>query len=149
MKELFEYNKKSNELVIHAMLEAGFAHRQVIEEISHILNTHYMWIAKLKGDRYNKNLWKPISLDDLFKANNLVHEKTDEFIAQDLSQIYTIDLKEEESEVSKTLKDILYEIVLFSNQHRAKIEVLFKKFNIISPVISYINFKKLELIEEF
>ena len=53
------------------MLEAGFAHKRVIEEISHILNTHYMWIAQLKGERYNKNLWQPISTDDLFLS--LIH----------------------------------------------------------------------------
>ena len=110
------------------MLEAGFAHKRVIEEISHILNTHYMWIAQLKGERYNKNLWQPISTDDLFKANNLVHQKTEEFLAQEMDQLFLIEKGDDQ--IKKPLKAILYEIILFSNQHRAKVEVLFKKFNI-------------------
>lgn len=147
MKDLFLYNKKSNDLIIHSMLEAGFAHKRVIEEISHILNTHYMWIAQLKGERYNKNLWQPISTDDLFKANNLVHQKTEEFLAQEMDQLFLIEKGDDQ--IKKPLKAILYEIILFSNQHRAKVEVLFKKFNIYSPSLSYLDVRQLDVLEEF
>lgn len=129
------------------MLEAGFAHKRVIEEISHILNSHYMWIAKVNGDRFNKNLWQPIASDDLFKANNLVHSKTEELLSRNLNEIVTIQV--DEKAVERKLESVLYEIILFSNQHRAKVEMLFKKFNIQPPNYSYISFKKLELVEEF
>ncbi len=147
MKDLFEFNKRSNESVIHTMLEAGFAHKRVIEEISHILNTHYMWVAKVKGEKYNKNLWQPIAMEDLFKANNLVHTKTEELLSVDLNEVFTIEV--DEKMVERKLQAILYEIILYSNQYRAKVEMLFKKFNVQPPVNSYINFKKLELIEDF
>lgn len=147
MRELFEFNKRSNEYVIHTMIEAGFAHKRVIEEISHILNTHYMWIAKMAGERYNKNLWQPISMDDLFKANNLVHSKTEEFLKKNLSEKISIELEGEI--VDKKIETVLYEVILFSNQHRAKVDMLFKKFNIQPPNYNYINFKKLELAEDF
>ena len=147
MRELFDYNKRSNELVIYTMLEAGFAHKRVIEEISHILNTHYMWVAKVNGERYNKNLWQPIATDDLFKANNLVHKKTEALLEKSLDQILTIEV--DAKMVERKLEAVLYEIILFSNQHRAKVEMLFKKFNIQPPSNSFISFKKLELVEEF
>jgi len=147
MKELFEFNKKCNDMIIHTMLEAGFAHKRVIEEISHILNAHYMWVAKVNGERFNKNLYQPIAMDDLFKANNLVHKKTEDLLAKDLSESVSVEV--EEKMVNKRLETVLFEIILYSNQHRAKVEMLFKKFNLQLPTQNYISFKKLEMAEEF
>lgn len=147
MKELFEFNKKANETVIFTMLEAGFAHKRVLEEISHILNSHYMWIAKINDERFNKNLWQAIAADDLFKANNLVHNKTLELLNEDLNKIVSIEV--EGKVLERKLEVVLFEIMLFSAQHRAKVEMLFKKFNVQLPQSSYIVFQKLDLVDDF
>lgn len=147
MRDLFEYNKKCNELLVFAMLDAGFAHKRVTEEISHILNVHYMWVAKMAGERYNKNLWNAIAVNDLFKANNLVHEKTEALLAGDVHKKVLI--KVDENDVEKPIATILHEILFYSAGHRSKVEVLFNKFEVPVPKSNYINFKKLDLVDNF
>lgn len=147
MRDLFEFNKRCNDTIIHTMLEAGFAHKRVIEEISHILNTHYMWIAKVNGEPFHKNLWQPILSDDLFRANTLIHKKTDELLSSDSSRVVSIEV--DGKIVERKVESVLYEIILFSNKHRAKVEMLFKKFNIELPTSSFLTKKKLDLMEEF
>ena len=106
-----------------------------------------MWVAKIKGEKYNENLWQPIAMEDLFIANNLVHTKTEELLEADLEEVFSFEI--EEKMVERKLQAILYEIILYSNHCRAKVEMQFKKFNIQPPVNSYINFRKLELIDNF
>lgn len=145
MRDLFEYNKSCNELLIFAMLDAGFAHKKVTEEISHILNVHYMWVAKIAGERYNKNLWNAIAIDDLYAANNLVHKKTEALLNGDLNRNTVV--KVDDKEVEKPLSTILHEILFFSAGQRAKVEMLFNKFEVPVHKSNYVDFNKVNLVD--
>lgn len=148
MNDLLEYNKKCNEKYIHAIVDAGFAHKKVIGEISHLLNVHYMWVAKVLGEPYNKDLYTPLSMDDLFKANNLVHAKTMEVLEnKSLTDIIKIDVSG--TVLNKRISTVLNEIILFSTEQRAKIGTQLNKFHIKVPSTRFIDYTKLDLVEEF
>lgn len=148
MKDLVEFNKKCNESYIHAIVDAGFAHRKVISEVSHLLNVHYMWVAKVMNEPYNKDLFTPLSMDDLFTANNVVYQKTLQVLEQRaLNDMIKIEVAGKV--LSKKISTVLNEIIFFSTEQRAKISMLLNKFHIAVPSSSFIEYTRLEMVDEF
>lgn len=144
MKELFDFNKKCNEEYIYHTLETGIAHKKILDGISHILNLHYKWIAVINNEKFNPNLWQTISANDLFKANNLVFDKTIEVLkSKSLEDIVQV------GNSHYSIGKILHHIIIHSTHHRAQINAVFNKFQKGAPSLEYIDFSKLALMDEF
>lgn len=127
-KEKFEYDLHANRTWIQRIEAEDLTQNGEIRKlISHILNVHYIWIARLSGKTIDSADWDilPSSHWEHFAQNNFfeTNDFLDQLIALDDEQI-----------------KILYHILNHSNYHRGQISLLIKQAGKTAPNANFISF---------
>lgn len=147
MKELFtdlfqyshHYNQKLLELLLtHPDKVSDKAKRLV----SHILNAHHIWIARINKVPADVMVWEVHDLSMLAAMDKVNYEKSLEVLNREIwNQV--VDYNNSRGEpFSNTVRDILFHVINHSTYHRAQIATELKLAGIEPLNTDYIFYKR-------
>jgi uncharacterized damage-inducible protein DinB len=147
MKELFtdlfqyshHYNQKLLELLLtHPDKVSDKAKRLV----SHILNAHHIWIARINKVPADVMVWEVHDLYMLAAMDKVNYEKSLEVLNREIwNQV--VDYNNSRGELfSNTVRDILFHVINHSTYHRAQIATELKLAGIEPLNTDYIFYKR-------
>ena len=117
-----EYNYECNEQIFALCIAFPEAYSTKAEKLlSHIINAHHIWNARILGLATNTSVWQQHSLEELHKHN--LQCKNDSLkILKEQNLLSSVTYKNSKNEAyeNKT-EDILFHIINHSTYHRAQI----------------------------
>lgn len=125
---LFRYNYDTNRQLIHFLDEHSIDEAQINTWLSHVLNAHFIWIARLQGTPSPYTVWQEHPKSELPLLNQQVHEETEHFLntTEDLSPRISYQNSQGHAYVNRT-DDVLWHIINHSTHHRAQISTLIRQ----------------------
>ncbi len=145
MKNLYHYNYEINERFIRLIEEhSASLPKRVHSLMSHILNAHSIWLARLQAGESTVGVWEEQTYDSLSPINALNYELTLLFLEgteQDLN--YIVAYRNSKGDAfESSVGDILWHILNHSTHHRAQIADELRRIAIAPPVSDYIFFRR-------
>lgn len=141
--ELFDYNHAMNRQMIaeFTRIQTGIPEK-AISLMSHILNAHHIWNARIMQEPTLYGVWELQAIDQLGYISEDNHLNSEGIIRNHPFE-KSIDYNTSKGEpFSNTVRDILFHVINHSNYHRAQINLLFRE-NGLTPVITdYIFYKR-------
>lgn len=142
-KDKFKYNFEINQkIILHLIENSDKLNDRILTLISHTLNAHHIWNARLLNTQIIHKVWDVYSYDTM--ANLDVANYNDS-----LKAIEDFDLEENIAYVTminepfcNTRQDILFHIINHSNYHRAQINTELKNLGLDSIISDYIFYKR-------
>lgn len=112
-----------------------------IRQFSHILNHHYIWMSRLKGEKPGSELWDVLPLDYWHSFNRENQRSTQEYLKHaDLTEEY-LDAEALLLEHRRT-SDILQHILKHSVYHRAQINLRLRDLGLSIPSTEFVRINK-------
>ena len=109
--------------------------------MSHIINVHHIWIARIMQERPESFTWDVLPLDFWIKLAQENYLKTINYL-EHLEFSEKINYHDEKGlQISKDVIDILYHILNHSNYHRAQISKELKTIGLPAPSFNFISYK--------
>lgn len=143
LKELFEYNKASNDTLIVLLVEnEDKLTEKIIPLINHIINAHQIWNNRIESNEMSFGVWEIHKFRDLERLNHSNYERSLELMA-DFKSDHVIGYQTTKGQSFKnSVRDILFHILNHSSHHRAQIASEMKKCGIDPPLLDYIFYKR-------
>ncbi len=141
--QLFDYNFYCNKVLIEACVTMKNVPEKSIQLVSHILNAHHIWNARVIG---KKGQYEVFQIHEVSKWEDIHYENqrtsfeittnTDDFEKR-------IDYENTEGRLfTNTLQDVLFHIINHSTHHRGQIAMDFRT-NGIEPIpLDYVFYKR-------
>lgn len=137
--ELFDYNRSMNEDLIRILVRPELVGQEEIHKfMSHVLNVHALWCARMEGKQSPYKLWASHSPGDMDKVDQENHEWIQKILESgeiDRPVSY-------QDDIGKThydrLPDVLFHIVSHGIHHRGQIALLLKRIGYDPPEMDYI-----------
>lgn len=140
--EKFEFDFYATEMCIDQIeKQEDVVSDFVKKSISHIINVHHIWNARLIEKKPESELWDVLPIHFLTQLNRQNHRETIDYIEKfELGE----KVKYHSSEgvrLNKMDIDILYHILNHSSYHRGQIVLDLKRQNLLFPSFDFITFK--------
>jgi uncharacterized damage-inducible protein DinB len=137
---LFEYNLSVNDGLIG--IASGHADEALTRQLSHIINAHGIWNARILGTTPPFTVWQVLDTADLPSHNAANHELTTQILAYaPLSELISYTNSRGES-YRNLARDILFHILNHSTHHRALVSARLRALGIVPPSTDYIFYKR-------
>jgi uncharacterized damage-inducible protein DinB len=111
-----------------------------LKSMSHIINAHHIWLSCLEEKKAESGLWDQLPLDYFYSFHKQNYEQTIsalESVDMELSiEYYDI----HGTIISSTVPDVLHQVLMHSNHHRAQIIKELKDLELIVPRFDLIAF---------
>ncbi|MFK7971740.1 MAG: DinB family protein [Bacteroidia bacterium] len=143
MHSFLSYNKWANSLIISYLNE--MERNEKMEYLfSHILNTHRIWNARLKGEQFGglpfdtigRSMWENIDIQNhensLYILNNM-----------DPDSIITYE-DTKENEYKTSIKDTILHVINHSTHHRGQIVSMIRQLDMAPPITDYVAWDRLD-----
>lgn len=138
----FEFDFHSTRLLIEAIEnQEDQVSNFVKKSISHIVNVHHIWNARLFGKKPESDQWDILPIHFLLPLHRQNYRETIDYLEK-------IELGEkvnyhssEGIRFNKIDLDILYHLLSHSNYHRAQIIIDLKQNNLNYPSMNFIAYK--------
>ena len=145
MKEFFidkfEYDFRSNQTWVELLLQneddlSDF----VLKSMSHIINVHHIWIARITETSIESHTWDRLPIDfwEQLMHDNL--RKTIDYLEHFDTAEKVNYHSEENVQLSRSTIDVLYHILNHSNYHRAQIAMELRNLDIKPPSFNFITY---------
>ena len=142
-KDKFKYDFDINQKIIQNLIEnEEKLNDRILTLISHILNAHHIWNARMLNTQIVHKVWDVHSCD---KMLSMIAEN----YQNSIQAIDNFDLSESVDYVTmiqepftNSRQDILYHILNHSNYHRAQINTELKNLGLSSTITDYIFYKR-------
>lgn len=137
--ELFDHNRSMNEEVLRVLTRPELvAQDELHRSMSHILNLHGLWLARIEGKQPPYKIWENHSPGDMDQIDRDQLEWTQKVL--DKNEIDSpVNYRDE---LGKTycdrLPDILFHIIWHGIHHRAQIVLLLKRYGHEAPELDYL-----------
>ncbi|GGF45972.1 DinB family protein [Echinicola rosea] len=144
-KELFDYGFTQNQRIIRQLQEQpDIASERCHLLISHVINAHHIWNAKITQ---STPLMKPWDLHSLEKVNSLDKQNLENSLTiltnMDINQQVSYQLRGNQV-FDHPVRDLLFQIINHTTYHRGQIALEFRKCGL-EPIMSeYILHKMME-----
>jgi uncharacterized damage-inducible protein DinB len=139
--DMFDYNKYANNLFINQIIQFNIEKTKINNLISHILNAHEIWLARIQKRVARFSAWEVHSNDLLLEINLQLHIEMHYF----LNTLSLLDfegiikyLNTKGETFENTIKDCLTHLLNHSTHHRAQISLLMRQLEIEPPKSDYI-----------
>ncbi len=144
LKNLYEYNRYYNERFIQCLGQHDHP-EQCRHLLSHICNTHHIWLRRAQSQAVGLTLWESHALSELAELNTKLHQETFQLLEdtakKDLQAPIFYQNNAGRSYVNR-LSDILYHLINHSTHHRAQIALLLRQNAIDPPGSDYIFYQR-------
>ena len=137
--ELFDYNRSMNEELIRILVRPELVGKEDLHALmSHILNIHGLWLARVEGKQPPYKPWSLHSPGDMDRIDREHAEWTQKIMdEEDIDRPISY-----RDEVGKThydrLPDILFHIVDHGTHHRAQLAMLMRRYGYEPPSLDYL-----------
>lgn len=141
--DLFQYSHHYNQKLLQQLL----AHPDKVSNktkqlISHILNAHHIWNARINGNSASVAVWGIQEIATLTDMDNTNFTASIEIVNRQMWDT-VIEYNTSRGEpFSNTVRDILFHIVNHSTYHRAQIATELKTAGIEPIITDYIFYKR-------
>lgn len=141
--DLFQYSHHYNQKLLELLL----AHPDKVSDkskrlISHIMNAHNIWIARINKVSPDVMVWDIHQLPVLADMDKASFEKTLEVVNSEIwNEVINYNTSRGEP-FSNTVRDILFHVVNHSTYHRAQIATELKAAGIEPLITDYIFYKR-------
>jgi uncharacterized damage-inducible protein DinB len=146
MKPLLEnflaYNFWAN-LRLIGIFQAEYRHEASIRLFSHLLNAHDTWLARIRQQEPQFDIWEIHVVNSFERVNELNYQHSIRLLSEEheLGRIITYQNTSGKS-FQNSISDILLHVVNHGTHHRAQIAGHMKKAGIDVPPIGYIVYKR-------
>lgn len=123
LEEKFDFDLQANLAWIHLLQASDDASEFALKSMSHIINVHHIWQARLLGKTPESHEWDRLPLlfmEQLAQAN---YRETAEYLQYELTPEVIRYTDREGALNEKENFDMLYHILNHSNYHRAQISL--------------------------
>lgn len=137
--ELFDHNRSMNEDLIRILVRPELVGQEELHKLmSHILNVHALWCARIEGKQPPYKVWTIHSPGDMNAIDKENHEWMHKVLdAGELDRAVSY-----LDEIGKThydrLPDLLFHIIAHGIHHRGQIALLLRRFGYEAPDMDYI-----------
>lgn len=141
--DLFQYSHHYNQKLLELLL----AHPDKVSDkakrlMSHILNAHHIWIARINNVPADVLVWETHDLPALATIDKVNFERSLEVVGRNIwSEVIGYNTSRGEP-FSNTVRDILFHIINHSTYHRAQIATELKAAGIDPLITDYIFYKR-------
>ncbi|MEM9671272.1 MAG: DinB family protein [Cyclobacteriaceae bacterium] len=145
-KRLYQYHHDTNQALIHYLDKNSLDHSQINSWMSHLLNAHYTWLARLKGEPSPYPVWQEHDCSEWLNMNQQAWEVTKQFLddTEDLTQIVTY--KNSKGEwFQNQIDDVLWHILNHATHHRGQISTIIRQQELVPNPMDYIFYVREEL----
>ena len=113
----------------------------VKRSVSHIINVHHIWNARVLRKKIESELWDVLPVSYLMRLHEQNYRETVDFLEK-----YELEEKvnfhsAEGVKMTKNVIDILYHILNHSNYHRAQIVMDLKQYGLDHPSFNFISYR--------
>lgn len=113
----------------------------IIKSMSHLINVHHIWIARIEGKLAESHTWDRLPMDYWVSLAQENYNRTIEYV-EHLELTKKVEYHSEEGvELSKEVIDIFYHILNHSNYHRAQISLELRACGVQPPSFNFITFR--------
>ncbi|MGB3586359.1 MAG: DinB family protein [Tunicatimonas sp.] len=143
---LYQYNYDTNEKLIRYLNENLVDHEQIISWMSHLLNAHFTWLSRLKGEASPYAVWQEHDYSQWLAINQQAWTATQQFLSDtsDLTQSITYQNSKGTS-FHNRMDDILWHVLNHSTHHRGQISTVIRQQGLIPQPMDYIFYTREEL----
>jgi uncharacterized damage-inducible protein DinB len=139
--EFFEYNRWCNDRYMVALLRINKEH-QSHRLFSHILNSHEMWLGRIRNEDDLPHPWDIINYHDYELKDIKNHGKTYDILNQFAMETLVEYRNTKGIKFTNSVRDILLHVVNHSSYHRAQIASELVGLSVKPPVTDYIAYKR-------
>ncbi|NJL74071.1 MAG: hypothetical protein HC892_02515 [Saprospiraceae bacterium] len=143
-QDLFEYNQQMNELFIRSLQSDEEAPDRADELMSHLLNTHHIWLSRILKETYEHGIWDVHLPAEMRALNKNLHQKTFQLLESDLipANQLVVYRNTKGQLYQNQLHEILMHVINHSTHHRGQVALLIRQKGVDPPVSDYIFFKR-------
>ncbi|MEM6844378.1 MAG: DinB family protein [Bacteroidota bacterium] len=143
---LYQYNQDTNERLIHYLDENLVSHEQINLWMNHMLNAHFIWLSRLKGEAPPYTVWQKHNRSQWLIINRQAWEATQQFLdaTGDLSQVITYQNSKGAS-FQNRVDDVLWHVLNHSTHHRGQISTVVRQQGLTPKPMDYIFYIRQEL----
>jgi len=113
----------------------------VLKSMSHIINVHHIWNARLFNKLPESELWDKLPMSYWLKLHQSNYLETVEFLEKYEMEEKVKYHSSEGVQMIRSCSDILYHILNHSNYHRAQVVLDLKINNLKTPVFNFITYR--------
>jgi uncharacterized damage-inducible protein DinB len=151
LQELFRYNQEANRHHIQVISNMASGDDEILKVFSHILNSHAIWLDRIKGHRPRYKVWEVHDPGTLSQINYTVHKQThaiisnegqgylDRIVGYTNSRGYTYENR---------IREILFHAYNHSAHHRGQVARMIREAGTPPPVADYIILRRKPISEE-
>jgi uncharacterized damage-inducible protein DinB len=141
--ELFDYNFFCNKQLIEACSELKKVPEKSSKLMSHILNAHHIWNARITGIPAHYKVWQQHAAGDWRDIHYENQRNTFEIITNTDDYEARIDYENSEGRLfTNTKQDMLFHIINHSTHHRAQILADFREQGLEPIALDYVFYKR-------
>ncbi|MEO0334227.1 MAG: DinB family protein [Bacteroidota bacterium] len=143
---LYQYNHDTNEKLIHYLNENSINHEQINTWMSHLLNAHFVWLSRLKGEASPYAVWQEHEWSQWLAINQQSWEITQQFLSDtdDLSQTIVYQNTKGVS-FKNRIDDVLWHVLNHSTHHRGQISTIIRQQELTPQPMDYIFYVREEM----
>ncbi|MFN5147382.1 MAG: DinB family protein [Flavobacteriia bacterium] len=113
----------------------------VKRSISHILNAHHIWIARLTTNEIESEIWDILPISYLTRLHEQTYRQIVDFLEKfELEEKINFH-SSEGVKMTKNVIDVLYHMLNHSNYHRAQIVMELKQHGLEHPSLNFISYR--------
>mgnify|MGYP001064065253 CR=1 FL=1 len=142
------YNYDTNEQLIRYLNENSVDQPQINSWISHLLNAHFIWLSRLKGEESPYAVWQVHNHLQRPKINQQAWTATRQFLnnTDNLSQTI-IYQNSKGTSFQNRIDDILWHVLNHSTHHRGQISTVIRQQGLAPEPMDYIFYTREEIEE--
>lgn len=143
--DLFDYNKKCNELYIEFFTQKKITVDKPLKVMSHILNSHEIWLARVAGSDSRLEVWQLHEISLMRELNNLSFSKTRNVLNElnDETIEKEITYSNSKGDVFKnSIRQILHHVINHSAYHRGQLAIISRQLDMDPPKTDYIALRR-------
>lgn len=141
--ELFDYNHAMNRQMIaeFTRIQTGIPEK-AISLMSHILNAHQIWNARIMQEPTLYKVWELQAIDQFGYISEDNHLNSEGIIRNHPFEKAIAYNTSQGEPFTNTVRDILFHVINHSNYHRAQINLLFRESGLTPVTTDYIFYKR-------
>jgi uncharacterized damage-inducible protein DinB len=142
-RELFVYNHHSNTEVLQGILENEALYSGKVEKlVSHTLNAHHIWNARVQGEEATFGVWQNHALKEAFELDRANFEVSNEVLERTNLQQEISYTNSKGITFQNKVQDVLFHIINHSTYHRGQLMSELKKVDFSPISTDYIRYKR-------
>lgn len=140
----FEFELWSNNLTIESIKSANEPEERTLKLMGHVVASHAIWLAKIKGETPSVGGWEIVDLDKSLELSIINHQNWINYLSaitnDDLNKEITFPFFKQPSAI--TVEDLIIHLINHSSYHRGQIISSLKGKLEPLPLTTYIAFAK-------